>query len=205
MEGKKTRGRQKVEMKRIEKEDDRLVTFSKRRAGIYKKLSELVALTGAETACLVFSPGGKPFSFGHPSFENVLDRFLENPPSTDGGADELAELYRRARIGELAQKYNEMQQQLEDGKEKGNKLKDKMEGNESVDWWNSSAEELNLQELIELEKKFESLQMMLHNKIKDSNNGASSSHAPEIGQPHAYDPNFAFDHGSDWGAGSSGF
>ncbi|KAF9675470.1 hypothetical protein SADUNF_Sadunf09G0035600 [Salix dunnii] len=203
MEGKKTRGRQKVEMKRIGNDDDRLVTFSKRRSGIYKKLSELVALTGAEVACLVFSPGGKPFSFGHPSFENVLDRFLENPPSTDG-ADELAELYRRARIGELAQKYNEIQQQLNDEKEKGNKLKDKMEGNESEDWWNSPAEELNLQELIELEKKFESLQMILHNKIKDSNNGASSSHAPEIGQPHANDSNVASDHGSNWGVGSSG-
>uniref|UniRef100_A0A6N2L1Q3 MADS-box domain-containing protein n=1 Tax=Salix viminalis TaxID=40686 RepID=A0A6N2L1Q3_SALVM len=198
MEGKKTRGRQKVEMKRIEKEDDRLVTFSKRRAGIYKKLSELVALTGAETACLVFSPGGKPFSYGHPSFENVLDRFLENPPSTDGGADELGGAIQESEDRRAST-------ELEDGKEKGNKLKDKMEGNEGEDWWNSPAEELNLQELIELEKKFESLQTMLHNKIKDSNNGASSSHAPEIGQPHAYDPNFAFDHGSDWGAGSSGF
>ncbi|XP_017192865.1 agamous-like MADS-box protein AGL62 [Malus domestica] len=40
MEAKKTRGRQKTEMKRIEKEDDRLVVFSKRRSGIYKKATE---------------------------------------------------------------------------------------------------------------------------------------------------------------------
>ncbi|KAM0986000.1 hypothetical protein ACFX13_013457 [Malus domestica] len=48
MEAKKTRGRQKTEMKRIEKEDDRLVVFSKRRSGIYKKATELGALCGAQ-------------------------------------------------------------------------------------------------------------------------------------------------------------
>ncbi|KAF2314668.1 hypothetical protein GH714_028385 [Hevea brasiliensis] len=37
-QGKKTKGRQKIEMKKIENEDDRLITFSKRRSGIYRKL-----------------------------------------------------------------------------------------------------------------------------------------------------------------------
>jgi hypothetical protein len=200
MEAKKTRGRQKVDMKRIVNEDDRLVTFSKRRSGIYKKLSELITLTGTEAAFLVFSPGGKPFSFGHPSIDNVLDRFLENPSNADG-THELVEEYRRARIEELTQKYDEMQQQLDDNKEKGSKLRDKIQGNERGDWWNAPVEELNLQELIELEKKFEGLRMTLHNKMKENSNGASSSHAPEVGNPsasHANDSNVA-SHGSNWG------
>ncbi|ESR34581.1 hypothetical protein CICLE_v10006559mg [Citrus x clementina] len=37
MAAKKTKGRQKIEIKKIENEDDRLITFSKRRSGIYKK------------------------------------------------------------------------------------------------------------------------------------------------------------------------
>ncbi|ESR34579.1 hypothetical protein CICLE_v10007090mg [Citrus x clementina] len=37
MAGKKTKRRQKIEMKKIENEDDRLITFSKRGSGIYKK------------------------------------------------------------------------------------------------------------------------------------------------------------------------
>ncbi|KAF2314669.1 hypothetical protein GH714_028388 [Hevea brasiliensis] len=40
-------------MKRIENEDGRLITFSKRRSGIYKKASELVTLCGAEYTPLV--------------------------------------------------------------------------------------------------------------------------------------------------------
>ncbi|KAK9181239.1 hypothetical protein WN944_024376 [Citrus x changshan-huyou] len=37
----------KVEIKKIENEDDRMITFSERRSGIYKKASKLVTLTGA--------------------------------------------------------------------------------------------------------------------------------------------------------------
>ena len=63
-------------MKKIDKEVDRLVTFSKRRSGINKKASELVTLCGAEVGVVVFSPAAKPFSFGHPSVESVANRFL---------------------------------------------------------------------------------------------------------------------------------
>ncbi|XP_030936113.1 MADS-box transcription factor 23-like [Quercus lobata] len=80
MESKKTKGKQKIEMKKIDKEVS-LVTFSKRRFGINKKASELVTLCGAEVGVVVFSPAGKPFSFGHPSVESVANRFLKrNPP-----------------------------------------------------------------------------------------------------------------------------
>ncbi|KAL2903148.1 Agamous-like MADS-box protein AGL62 [Bienertia sinuspersici] len=72
----KTRGRQKVPLVRMEKESNRLVTFSKRRSGLFKKVSELCTLCGAEAAIIVFSPGRKAFSFGHPSVDATLNRFL---------------------------------------------------------------------------------------------------------------------------------
>ncbi|KNA23348.1 hypothetical protein SOVF_025530 [Spinacia oleracea] len=73
---KKNKGRQRVEMKRMEKESNRLVTFSKRRSGLFKKASELCTLCGAEAAIIVFSPGRKVFSFGHPSVDTVINRYL---------------------------------------------------------------------------------------------------------------------------------
>ncbi|KAK0592761.1 hypothetical protein LWI29_024935 [Acer saccharum] len=45
---KKTRGRQKLEMKRVEHEAKREVTFSKRKKGLFTKASELCVLCGAE-------------------------------------------------------------------------------------------------------------------------------------------------------------
>lgn len=75
----KSKGRQKIEMTRMSKESNLLVTFSKRRSGLFKKASELCILCGAEIAIIVFSPGKKVFSFGHPSVESIVDRYLAHP------------------------------------------------------------------------------------------------------------------------------
>ncbi|XP_021753229.1 agamous-like MADS-box protein AGL61 [Chenopodium quinoa] len=72
---KKTRGRQKIKMERMEKDSNRQVTFSKRRCGLFKKASELCTLCGVDAAIIVFSPGKKAFSFGHPSVETVANHY----------------------------------------------------------------------------------------------------------------------------------
>ncbi|KAK3010711.1 hypothetical protein RJ639_010924 [Escallonia herrerae] len=61
------------------------VTFSKRCNGVFKKVSELCTLCDAQAAIIVFSPGGKVYSFGHPHVDYVIDKFLApNPPPNDG-------------------------------------------------------------------------------------------------------------------------
>ncbi|KAH7569668.1 hypothetical protein JRO89_XS06G0236600 [Xanthoceras sorbifolium] len=53
-----------------------MVTFSKRRQGLFKKAHELAAKTGSLVAVLAFSPAGKPFVYGSPSFDAVIDKFM---------------------------------------------------------------------------------------------------------------------------------
>ncbi|CAG7868992.1 unnamed protein product [Brassica rapa] len=65
-------GRQRIQIAKIEKESHRQVTFSKRRAGLFKKSSELCSLYGVEVAIIVYSPANKAFSFGHPNVYSVL-------------------------------------------------------------------------------------------------------------------------------------
>jgi hypothetical protein len=55
--------RGKTEMKRIENETSRQVTFSKRRNGLLKKALELSVLCDAEVAVVVFSPRGRLYEF----------------------------------------------------------------------------------------------------------------------------------------------
>ncbi|KAF5468195.1 hypothetical protein F2P56_012369 [Juglans regia] len=55
-EGKKTRGRQRIEIKELAEESKKQVTFSKRRAGLFKKAGELCVVCGLEVAIIVFSP-----------------------------------------------------------------------------------------------------------------------------------------------------
>ncbi|EEF42687.1 agamous-like MADS-box protein AGL62 isoform X1 [Ricinus communis] len=181
-QGKKTKGRQKIEMKKIENEDDRLITFSKRRSGIYKKASELVTLTGAELAFLVYSPAGKPFSFAHPSMDAITNRFFgqgsadrNNNPTTHP----LIEAHRLMRIEELNQQHNELLRQLEIEKEKGKQLKQKhKKNNERKGWWDTPIEELNVPELLQMEAACKEIRTSLINKLKEkTNNGASSAAA----------------------------
>ena len=75
VKGKSTKGRQRIEMKRIKGEEARQVCFSKRRPCLFKKACELSTLCGAEVAVVTFSPGGRCFSFGHPSTLPIADSF----------------------------------------------------------------------------------------------------------------------------------
>ncbi|KAL9443889.1 hypothetical protein AB3S75_017130 [Citrus x aurantiifolia] len=59
-----------------------MVTFSKRRQGLFKKAEEYANITGSQIAVLVFSPAGNPYVHGSPSFDAVIDKFL----SVNGGA-----------------------------------------------------------------------------------------------------------------------
>ncbi|CAN6195094.1 unnamed protein product [Urochloa humidicola] len=116
-EGKKTKGKQVIEIRRIENKERRQVTFSKRKAGVLKKLSELSLLCGAHAAVIIFSKkqeasclptlegdeaagkpsggGGNVFAMGTPSVDHVLrrftplpsDEFLSAPASVDDAAE----------------------------------------------------------------------------------------------------------------------
>lgn len=77
MEKKKNTGRKKIVIKKIEKCSNKQVTFSKRRAGLFKKASELCILCNVNIAIIVFSPAEKLFCFGHPDVEGIVGRYLK--------------------------------------------------------------------------------------------------------------------------------
>ncbi|XP_022944450.1 agamous-like MADS-box protein AGL61 [Cucurbita moschata] len=94
---KKSLGRRKIEIKKLEKKSSQQVTFSKRRAGLFNKAAELSVLCGAEIAILVSSASNKLYTFGHPNVESLLDRFLtgnSSPPKPAEAYFPLQELNR---------------------------------------------------------------------------------------------------------------
>ncbi|KAK4438421.1 Agamous-like MADS-box protein [Sesamum alatum] len=86
-QSKKNPSRRKVNMTKMENESNLQVTFSKRRVGLFKKASELCTLTGSEAAVVVFSPGNKAHSFGHPDVHTVANKLLA--PNSSHGNNEL--------------------------------------------------------------------------------------------------------------------
>jgi len=68
-------GRKKIEIELVENKKARNVTFSKRRNGLFKKASDLSILCNARVGIVGFTPGGKPFAFGSPTFEVVTNEY----------------------------------------------------------------------------------------------------------------------------------
>ncbi|XP_022774097.1 agamous-like MADS-box protein AGL104 [Durio zibethinus] len=79
-------GRVKLQIKRIENDTNRQVTFSKRRNGLIKKAYELSILCDIDIALIMFSPSGRVSHFsGKKRIEDVLNRYINLPDQDRGG------------------------------------------------------------------------------------------------------------------------
>ncbi|XP_042507020.1 agamous-like MADS-box protein AGL61 [Macadamia integrifolia] len=155
-------GRQKIEIKRINCEASRQVTFSKRRVGLFKKASELCTLCGAQTAILVFSPAGKVFSFGHPGVESIIERYLtanDLAPEAGEAALPLVDAHSSARVRELNRHYTEVLNQLETEKKRAEALQQSAveAARQGRPWWEAPIEEMAMPELQQLEMSMDDL------------------------------------------------
>ncbi|KAJ6733756.1 MADS BOX PROTEIN [Salix koriyanagi] len=143
-----SRGRQRLEMVKIPNDSNLMVTFSKRRSGLFKKASELSTLCGAEVTLIVFSPGKKVFSFGHPSVEKVVEQYLSgSTPPRPSGACQLVEAHRNARICDLSMNLTQLQEELEMEKKRGEELDNLRKASQSQYWWDRPIQELTLAQL----------------------------------------------------------
>ncbi|KAM0944037.1 putative transcription factor MADS-type1 family [Dioscorea sansibarensis] len=166
-------GRQRIEIKKIENEEARQVCFSKRRAGLFKKANELSILCGAEVALIVFSPAGKPFSFGHPHVDSISDRFLANSMTTSN----YVEPRYGAIMRELNRKTTELVGLSEAAKKKKAMLEEEtmMMRNYSGDelqrsmWGTENVEGLDLEELMRLKSSLEELKMSVGKRAERIN------------------------------------
>ncbi|PSR91375.1 Agamous-like MADS-box protein [Actinidia chinensis var. chinensis] len=169
---KKTRGRQRNEMKRIEKRSQLQVTFSKRRVGLFKKAGELSVLCGVDVAVIAVSPAGKVFSFGSPSSDAVVDRFLGRDSSEDVGGW----------AGRLRVREREREKAAADGG-----------GGEGGVWWDRPVGELGLGELERYMAALEELTCKVKSRV-DELAVAAVAEAMKNGLPENF-----LDYGSDTG------
>ncbi|XP_035821987.1 zea AGAMOUS homolog2 isoform X4 [Zea mays] len=68
-------GRGRIEIKRIENNTSRQVTFCKRRNGLLKKAYELSVLCDAEVALIVFSSRGRLYEYANNSVKATIERY----------------------------------------------------------------------------------------------------------------------------------
>ena len=163
MERKPNAGRKKIEMKLIPASDARQVTFSKRRSGLFKKASELATLCESEIAIIAFSPGGKAFSFGHPSVEAVINRY-DGQTQAVGGGDQNGQ---EDDLPELIQRYNTLLDQLEVEKKRAEAIKNMGEEMKAKTWLLTPMENLNLTQLQILKVLMENLKKRVNQQREE--------------------------------------
>ncbi|KAH0682821.1 hypothetical protein KY290_021409 [Solanum tuberosum] len=143
-----SKGYQRIDMVKMKNARNLQVTFSKRRAGLFNKASELCTLCGAEIVIVVFSLGDKGvFSFGYPSI------------NTEAG------------IREINTKLMNLEGVLQMKKNRGESLREIRKRVNGV-WWESPMEELNLFQLQHLKKALEILKQKVEKEEQMVNNNA---------------------------------
>ncbi|KAK1379416.1 MADS-box domain-containing protein [Heracleum sosnowskyi] len=161
----------------IKKLDDlgqRQVTFSKRRVGVFRKASELCALTGAECAIVCESYGGRVYAFGHPSVESVVDKYVgENSCSSELAAENKSESQVcMHEIEMLKEQYSEIMEELEAEKKKSVAVKREKDAivnmeRDGLFWWEQPFEHLEVEELEDFISSMEKLRTKLESRADD--------------------------------------
>ncbi|XLR02073.1 agamous-like MADS-box protein AGL62 [Arachis ipaensis] len=192
----KSRGRQRIEMKKMSNESNLQVTFSKRRSGLFKKASELCTLCGADVALVVFSPGQKVFSFGHPNVETVMDRYLSRASTLPNlsGTLQFIEAHRNANVRDFNSRLMQVNNQLETEKQRSDHLNHFHKVAMNQFWWALPIENMSKTQLNQFRAALENLKksvaqhvnsLFVHESINNPNQffGQSSSNALVPHQP----------------------
>ncbi|KAB1208609.1 Agamous-like MADS-box protein AGL61 [Morella rubra] len=158
---KTTRGRQRIEIKELETKSTKHVTFSKRRAGLFKKASELCVLCGAEMAIIAYSPGQKTYAFGHPSVDIVLDRYLARHSLP---ADQAAHPFH---VEEFNKKYVESMKELEEEKKRLTEIEEAKKMGSSGFLWEEAIDNMGLEELEHYLAAMKEMREKLATKVAD--------------------------------------
>ncbi|XP_049934724.1 agamous-like MADS-box protein AGL62 [Nymphaea colorata] len=172
-------GRQKIEIKKIINEEARQVCFSKRRNGLIKKAGELCILCGVEIAIIVFSPAGKAFSYGDPSVDAVINRFIDPSSHVPTPPD----AHYASTIDELNRQNDELVQQIEVEK-KRRVLLQKLHRSEGCDFWDANMENFSLEQLEELKGTLEEMRLALAKHANELTMGMAAMHLPSATSHH---------------------
>ncbi|XP_049388361.1 agamous-like MADS-box protein AGL62 [Solanum stenotomum] len=162
MENKKTKGRQKIPMRKIENKKALFTSFSKRLGGLFKTASELVKEFDVDIGIIVFFPTGKLHSFFHPTVDAVVSRF-QNPDMQLSDDTHLAMVFAQNSMNQLKEKLEEL-----DIKEKTEIARtnyfDQMTKFRQKGWW-ESIEQLNEDEVSKFEAWLNVASFTMHYRL----------------------------------------
>ncbi|KAK9101531.1 hypothetical protein Scep_024961 [Stephania cephalantha] len=129
-------------------------------------MENAAAKSSTGLAIIVFSPGDRPYSFGHPSVDSVLDEFLHNGNLLEE-YDLLLELNQGSNINKLKDEYNELMDALQVENKKKERLKKAIAIAKAKESDVTRVEKLELNELKKLKKSMEGIHKQIRKRIDE--------------------------------------
>ncbi|KAK2351991.1 agamous MADS-box protein AGL62 [Trifolium repens] len=162
---KKSSGRKKIEIKKLDKQSNKQVTFSKRRQGLFRKASELCVLCDVHAAIIVFSPANNLYCFGQPNTDAIVDSYVR-------GTTEFEDL----KTAENSENYKVYNKQYEEALKMLELEKKKLADAENLakfwntyDWWNDSIDDMSCDQLEQFMVSIYELRNKLIERVDEPN------------------------------------
>ncbi|XP_061353149.1 MADS-box protein AGL71-like [Gastrolobium bilobum] len=136
----------KVEVKKVEEKSKRCVTFSKRKQGLFNKVTELSLLCQTETALIINSQKGKLYACGYPDPDSVIHRYHDR--SGRGGYHNRAAKRRfQESVETLRLKYEATESKLKEENMHHEKITEaKKNSLLFTEWWDLSIEDMSFEQ-----------------------------------------------------------
>ncbi|XP_004510581.1 agamous-like MADS-box protein AGL62 [Cicer arietinum] len=156
--------KRKIDIKKIEQSNKLQVSFSKRKLGLFNKVTELSILCQAKTAMIITSPNEKLYACGYPNPDSVINQFItqENNVVIDNEKKKQdEEIFETLRF-----QYEELQEKLKE--ETNNLLKERNKGDAcSTSWWDRSIDDMSVESLEQFKNSLENLKLNIVTALEE--------------------------------------
>ena len=155
-----------IEIKKVEQINRRHVTFSKRKLGLFNKLTELSILCQVEAAVIITSQNGKLYTCGYPDADAVVRRYL------NGGLprrlDSACKKRQQDAIETLRLEYEATQNHLKEEQKRLQEIKETRKSSLCFpSWWNLPTEGMGLEDLEQFKTSLERLKFNLVGALQE--------------------------------------
>ncbi|XP_028115558.1 agamous-like MADS-box protein AGL62 [Camellia sinensis] len=132
-------------------------------------------------AIVLFSMGGKAFSFGKPNVDSVVDRFLNQNALPSEGVSSHASRHDDATVHQLNQQFHELSKRLKVEKKKEKIFQNMSNKNYGLlsCRFDAYVNQLDLQQPEQLKRSMVELKKNVAQKVDELNSKGSSKHAQE--------------------------
>ncbi|WJX56554.1 hypothetical protein P8452_42203 [Trifolium repens] len=158
-----TRKRKIGEIKNVEKSNKCDVMFSKRKIGLFNKVTELSILCKARTALIIASPNKELHACGYPNCDAVIQQFLTGKDSMDDSEKKKQEEV----VETLRLEYEAIEDKLTEEEKNLKAIIDSKSKSDSIFpcWWGDSIDDMDLESLEEFTTSLQNLRLNLSSAI----------------------------------------